>query len=48
MEPLWNASQYEKSKNKIINLGGEDEITIKDAALILKEITQKGNIMVMV
>lgn len=44
MEPLWNASQYEKSKNKIINLGGEDEITIKDAALILKEITQKGNI----
>jgi len=38
LEPLWNSAIREAASKQIINLGGIEEISIKDAAQTLKEV----------
>lgn len=45
LEPLWNAGFSQKSKNQIINLGGIEEISIKEAAEILINVMGSGSII---
>lgn len=44
LEPLWNAAVLPKASKEIINLGGITPYTINEAAKILSEITNYGNI----
>ena len=45
IEPLWNSAVREKESKEIINLGGIEEISIKDASSILREVIGEGNIV---
>jgi UDP-glucose 4-epimerase len=45
LEPLWNAAVRENASGEIINLGGIDEISIKDASEIVREVIGEGNIV---
>ena len=45
IEPLWNAAVRENASKEIINLGGIDEISIKDASEIVREVIGEGNIV---
>ena len=45
IEPLWNSAVREKASKEIINLGGIEEISIKDASSILREVIGEGNIV---
>ena len=44
LEPLWNAAVRPEASNEIINLGGIEEISIKEAATILQEVIGEGNV----
>jgi UDP-glucose 4-epimerase len=44
LEPLWNSAVREEASKEIINLGGIDEVSIKDASTILREIIGDGNV----
>ena len=44
IEPLWNSAVREEASKEIINLGGIDEVSIKDASTILREIIGDGNV----
>jgi UDP-glucose 4-epimerase len=39
LEPLWNSAIREEASKEIINLGGIEEISIRDAASVLREVT---------
>ena len=45
LEPLWNAAIRPKASKEIINLGGIEEISIKDASIVLREVIGEGNIV---
>ncbi len=45
LKPLWNAATKPKASKQIINLGGIEEISIKEASNILKEIMGGANIV---
>ena len=45
LEPLWNSAVREEASKEIINLGGIDEISIKDASTILREVIGDGNVI---
>jgi len=45
LEPLWNAAVRPKASKEIINLGGIEEISIKDAANIVREVIGAGDIV---
>lgn len=45
LEPLWNSAVKEEASKQIINLGGVDEISIKDASVILREVIGDGNVV---
>jgi UDP-glucose 4-epimerase len=45
LEPLWNSAVREEASKEIINLGGIDEISIKDVSEIVKEVIGEGNIV---
>ena len=45
LEPLWNSAVREKASKEIINLGGIEEISIKDASVVLREVIGEGNIV---
>ena len=45
IEPLWNAAIRPEASKEIINLGGIEEVTIKDAANILQEVIGGGEIV---
>ena len=45
LEPLWNAAIRPEASKEIINLGGIEEYSIKDASEILKEIMGAGDIV---
>ena len=45
IEPLWNAAIRPEASKQIINLGGIEEISIKDASEILKEVIGSGEIV---
>jgi len=45
LEPLWNSAIRPESSKQIINLGGIEEVTIKDAANILQEVIGGGEIV---
>jgi UDP-glucose 4-epimerase len=45
IEPLWNSAVREEASKEIINLGGIDEISIKDVSEIVKEVIGEGNIV---
>ena len=45
LEPLWNSAVREKASKEIINLGGIEEISIKDASFLLREVIGEGNIV---
>ena len=47
IEPLWNAAIRPEASKEIINLGGIEEHSIKDAAEILKEVIGAGEIVYM-
>ena len=38
LEPLWNSATREKASKQIINLGGVEEISIKEAANTLRAV----------
>ena len=44
LEPLWNAGFSQKSNNQIINLGGIEETSIKEAADILISVMGSGKL----
>ena len=44
LEPLWNSAVKQGASKEIINLGGIDEVSIKDASTILREIIGDGNV----
>ena len=44
-EPLWNAAIRPEASKEIINLGGIEEISIKDASKVLREVIGSGNIV---
>jgi len=44
LEPLWNAATRSEASKQIINLGGIEEYSIKDACKILQEVIGGGNI----
>jgi len=44
LEPLWNSAVRKEASKEIINLGGIDEVSIKDASIILREIIGDGNV----
>tara|TARA_B100000900_G_scaffold364523_1_gene339201 strand:+ start:1226 stop:2227 length:1002 start_codon:yes stop_codon:yes gene_type:complete len=45
LEPLWNSAVREEASKEIINLGGIEEISIKDASTIVREVIGEGNIV---
>jgi UDP-glucose 4-epimerase len=45
LEPLWNAAVRPEASKQIINLGGVEEISIKDASKILQEVIGGGDII---
>ena len=45
LEPLWNSAVREEASKEIINLGGIEEISIKDASVVLREVIGSGNIV---
>jgi UDP-glucose 4-epimerase len=45
LEPLWNAAIKPEASNQIINLGGIEEISIKKASEILKEVIGGGEVI---
>lgn len=45
LEPLWNAAIRPEASKEIINLGGIDEISIKDAATTLQEVIGEGEVV---
>lgn len=45
LEPLWNAAILPEASKQIINLGGVEEISIKDAAEVLKQVVGGGDIV---
>lgn len=45
LEPLWNAAIRPEASKEIINLGGIEEISIKDASTILQEIIGEGKVV---
>jgi UDP-glucose 4-epimerase len=45
LEPLWNAAVRPQASKEIINLGGIEEVSIKDASLILREVIGEGEIV---
>lgn len=45
LEPLWNSAVREEASKEIINLGGIEEISIKDASVVLREVIGEGNIV---
>ncbi len=45
LEPLWNSAVREEASKEIINLGGIEEISIKDASIVLREVIGEGNIV---
>jgi UDP-glucose 4-epimerase len=45
LEPLWNAAVKEEALKQIINLGGIEEISIKDASKILIDVIGEGNVI---
>ena len=47
IEPLWNAAIRPEASKEIINLGGIEEHSIKDASEILKEVIGGGEIVYM-
>jgi len=47
LEPLWNAAIRPEASKEIINLGGIEEHSIKDASEILKEVIGGGEIQYM-
>jgi UDP-glucose 4-epimerase len=44
LEPLWNAATKQEASKQIINLGGVEDYSIKDACRILQEVIGGGNI----
>jgi UDP-glucose 4-epimerase len=44
LEPLWNAAVSSKASKEIINLGGIEEISIKEAANVLQEVIGDGQV----
>jgi UDP-glucose 4-epimerase len=44
LEPLWNAAVKKEASKQIINLGGVEEYSIKNACEILQEVIRGGNI----
>ena len=45
LEPLWNAAVRTEASKEIINLGGIEEISIKDASIVLRDVIGEGNII---
>lgn len=45
LEPLWNAATRPEASKQIINLGGIEEISIKDASQVLKEVIGEGEVI---
>jgi UDP-glucose 4-epimerase len=45
LEPLWNAAVRPQASKEIINLGGIEEVSIKDAANILQEVIGGGEVV---
>jgi len=45
LEPLWNSAVKKEASRQIINLGGIEETSIKDASTILREIIGDGNVV---
>ena len=45
LEPLWNAAVRPEASKEIINLGGVEEISIKDASKVLREVIGSGDII---
>jgi UDP-glucose 4-epimerase len=45
LEPLWNAATKLEASKQIINLGGTEEYSIKDACSILQEVIGAGSIV---
>lgn len=45
LEPLWNSLLRKEASKQIINLGGIEEVSIKDASTILMEVIGGGNIV---
>jgi UDP-glucose 4-epimerase len=45
LEPLWNSAVREEASKEIINLGGIEEISIKEASTILREVIGEGNVV---
>jgi len=45
LEPLWNSAVLPQASKEIINLGGIDEVSIKEASSILKEIMGDGEVI---
>tara|TARA_B110000503_G_scaffold59313_1_gene94568 strand:- start:1004 stop:1999 length:996 start_codon:yes stop_codon:yes gene_type:complete len=44
IEPLWNSAIRKEASKEIINLGGTEEISIKDASTILREVIGEGKV----
>jgi UDP-glucose 4-epimerase len=44
LEPLWNSAIRPEASKQIINLGGIEEVSIKDAANILQEVIGGGDV----
>jgi UDP-glucose 4-epimerase len=45
LRPLWNAAVKPEASKQIINLGGIEEVSIKEASNILKEVIGGGNVV---
>ncbi|MDC1392000.1 NAD-dependent epimerase/dehydratase family protein [Flavobacteriaceae bacterium] len=45
LEPLWNSAVLSEASKQIINLGGIEEISIKDASTILRDVIGQGEIV---
>ena len=45
LEPLWNAAVRPQASKEIINLGGIEEVSIKEASTILREVIGEGNVV---
>ncbi len=45
LEPLWSAAVRTQASKEIINLGGIEEVSIKEASTILREVIGEGNVV---
>jgi UDP-glucose 4-epimerase len=45
LEPLWKSGVDPRASKQIINLGGIEEITIKDASNVLRDVIGSGTIV---